>query len=64
MNLGSAGAVMSPQTGSSPAMSPNTAMSPIGGGLGFGSMGAFGAPQQQPQQQKPQQASEDLLGLF
>ncbi|CAE6533864.1 unnamed protein product [Rhizoctonia solani] len=57
---GTAAAVMSPTTTGTP-----TLTSPVSaGGGGFGSLGALGAPQQQPQQQKPQQASDDLLGLF
>ncbi|KAG8684490.1 beta-adaptin [Ceratobasidium sp. 394] len=62
MNLNSTSAVMSPIAGS-PSVGGNSMISPVGGGGGFGSMGAL-TPQPQQQQQKPQQASDDLLGLF
>ncbi|KAG8730796.1 beta-adaptin [Ceratobasidium sp. 423] len=58
---GSTAAVMSPTTTGTPTLTSPVSVS----GGGFGSLGALGVPQQQPQQQqKPQQASDDLLGLF
>ncbi|KAG8759944.1 beta-adaptin [Ceratobasidium sp. 428] len=63
MNLNSTSAVMSPIAGS-PSVGGSSIISPVSGGGGFGSLGGLGAQPQQQQQKPPQQASDDLLGLF